>query len=466
MFQISARALICVVAALAFQPAAFAASGFARIIEAQPIPWMGSRACFKAMSNPLEFQIVESIHNFSGVRTEEPTQSRRITTERAPEIDPIVERVLKDWVDQRDFTADQAKLLAARDNQLDPRRTSYVHLETDGRPGIVRVFDGSSEVLSGGKKWIEASEASSTTPIEIGAEGFVLPERKNPNRPAYLVELGLLDVDRQLKAGVETALSHVAERLDRDYNDGEYFIFGRTKLIEQRAMMIYAQTRPNRVAPFQKYGFEPVMTTDAGGASVPFEVSRNLVLLKMTAGDFLKVHLTGKAFAGLKRDPAEPFDPAKVAEFRRVVAERVEHIEKRILPIRSFDDVQKVGRSIFELYLTARLLKGRSLERARAAQAFIDGYLMMVNSIPAHLRNPDWVQARNLAREMHVLNTPFKALYAFSKAMDRAAVGEEADLAYRRISEEQFVQGAQPVSRIKLFIPSQPMPVFYADVPK
>lgn len=422
------------------------AQRFARIIEAHPIPRAPRRTCQDLFMGDGSFQTVDTLYT----QNEDAKQKRILSPKRSESIEPIVRKVLNEWVAGRDYTAEQAEMLWGRDQALEPRRTTYFHLENEGQSAILRVFDGSNTVLSGGTVWDEASASNNLSPLEINAPGFVLPEHRNGN-PFW--EISLLNVDRGVRSGVDVLLGHVGDKLDLHYNDKEFSLLGSTKTIESRHMMIYAQTRMNRVEIFKKYGFQPVMVSDANGISRPFEITKNCVWMYAKAEDFLRQHYRVHLHIRGKRDERgnDQADRAAYQKDRNKIREHIERIENSPLNLRTPNEAMAEFQKVFQIYLQVRLTTGQSAERRDRIIDFFESYLRLLSSLPPEMRDArGWVNIRNVTRECLSQSTPFAGLYYFSKAMNQAsgAVTETSD------ADQMRFYSVIPNSEFKLILPT------------
>jgi hypothetical protein len=408
-----------------------------------------------SLGPPEPFQTVHTTHFFDRGTFGNGVQERFHGTTRSPLIGPLVDRVLKDWVESRDHTPAQQALLKARDEALDPRRTIYIHLETEGHPAILRVFDGSTEVLRGGTLWPEASASPARTPLEIGAgESYQLPERvwsqKYQGRPAYVWELGLLNIDRQLKLGVETAFSEVARLLDLHYNDLEFNTHGTVGSLSRKNMVIYAQTLKHKVGLFSKYGLKPVWAVDSAGNVSPFEVAPRMVLMSIKAEDFIRMHSSGRKFVRQKGQ-ADPHSEENYQKNHRQHIAYMNRIDSARIPLFSLQQVAAEADATFRMYVIARRLRGEGPERDQLIIAFFERYLRLVNSIPEKLRHEKWSNLRNLLRDLIGNNPPSYALYYLENSI-RKIGGQD-----RVINQGSYLDYLQNIPQhMEMLVPTQP----------
>lgn len=434
------------------------AQNITRIYEAHPpsrAPHGNSNPiCSDVFATDPKMQIVETTLR-QGPQGSEPTQVRTESDTRSAKIDPVVDRVLKDWTQDRDYTPEQASMLQQRDQQLDPRRTTYISFEAEGHVAIVRIFDGSHNVLKGGTEWPAASETSSLTPIEIGRPGYKLPERiwqEQYGRPSYMWELGLVDVNREIKNGVETIFSGVAKKLDLHYNNHDFELLSDLKTITSRQMIIYAQTRANRLNIFKKYGFQPTLVADRNGEIKPFEVAPNLVLISMKAEDFLKRFYSPKLFAEAKKQESQ-YNQTETEINQKKIQEYIRKIDSRRIHLTNQHDISQEALKVFKTYVQLRMTPGRSDLRKNMAIDFFESYLTMLNSIPTQYRHKNWVNLRNLTIEVMGYPSPFDALYYFSNSMDNVGKGRKFELS--NADQERFLNSPPP-RRFDLLFPTEP----------
>lgn len=422
------------------------ASGFAATIESMPMMRAESQLmCEMAFLPSGAFEIVETRHEFEGSKTTSK-QARYMSAKRSKLIDPIVNQVLDDWVDDRDFTSEQKRLLWGRDQSLDPRRTQYIQLQTDGHNAMLRIFDGSQTVLAGGDVWKDATNSDYRTPIELSAPGFILPEHRS-HKP--LVELSLLNVDRALRKGVETLLSYVAGKLDMNYNNHEFRTLGRINTIAAREMMVYAQTRANRVEILKRYGFQPVLAVNSQGVIEPFQVSPNLVLMYFKADEFIRRYYHESSFAETKTEKPPREDQAKRDADNAKMREHITRLENDKMPIRNIQDVANEFTKVFQYYVAARAMTGGWNEvRKSVTIQFFEDYYRLIASIPEPLRGNNWLNLRNGVREMLSQANPQMALYYFARGSSGLAA---------QASPEDFARFyATPAEAFKLGTPTKP----------
>lgn len=448
---ICALAIVCAMAEQSF------AQNLTRIFTAHPpsmSPTTPKNLCSEVFIPNPKMQIIETTLREGNIGSE-ATQIRTESDTRSAKIDPVVDRVLNDWTQDRDYTPEQAQMLFYRDKQLDPRRTTYISYEAQGAVAIVRIFDGSSKVLKGGTEWPSATESSSWTPIEIGQPGYKLPERiwsEEGIKPSFIWELGLVDVNREIKNGVETIFNGVAKELDLHYNDHNFVHLNDLKSITSKNMMIYAQTRANRLSIFRKYGFQPTFIVGPNGEVKPFEVAPNLVLISMKAEDFLSRFYSPKLFAETKKQDSKYNQTQAEANLKKT-REYLSKIDARRIKIETQQEIAAKALEVFKLYVTLRTTPGKHDQRKNLAIDFFESYLVMINSVPLKYRHKNWQNMRNLVIEVMGQYSPLEALYFFSKSIDsigkpnRAHVSE-ADL-------ESFMHTAPP-RRFDLIFPTEP----------
>jgi plasmid stabilization system protein ParE len=430
-----------------FAPSALAVNVVTRIIDAHPpsrAPDYKINRCSELFFPNPELQIVETSMVFNPYGDMHSSQNRFESTKRSPEVDQVVERAINDWVQDRDYTPEQAQMLLKRDRELDPHRTSYIYFEHDNRVAIVRIFDGSDHVLKGGTEWFSASHSTDTMPIEMTRPGFHLPD-------AFKWELGLVDVNREIKNGVETIFNGVSKQLDLHYNNHDFVHLNSTKALEKKNMMIYAQVRTNRVEIFKKYGFTPTLAVDSAGNIKPFEVAPNLILISMKAEEFLRRYYSPKQYADTKTSKL-PMDEADAQENLKKVREHLLEVDSRRIKLTTMTDIENESMRVFKIYLQARSILGKSEQRKDLIIDFFESYLPLINSIPPQFRHQNWQNMRNLTIEVMGHGDPFDAFYYFSSAMDSMGIGQT------KVSPELFQKfiSTPPPRHIPLVIPSEP----------
>lgn len=436
-----------------------ASVGTTQIVESHPISRIGPAYCHNLFSNIETYQVVQTIFKRNGTQVDEPIQQRFVSTRKTPMAISTVNMALEIWVKDFGYSKEQAQYLKNRDAQLSPQRTIYVNLESDGKPAIVRVFDGSTEMLRGNVPWKEGSRTSYLTPIELSSSnGFILPERiwekNNPQRPAYVWELGLLTVDPQLTKGLETAYSIIARSLDLHYNGSEFGAMGKLSSLEKKNMMIYAQTRPENVAKFARHGFRPVLIADQQGQISPFQVTTNLVLIYIKAEDFIKQHYDGKIFVHQKNEESI-YQDKKYKSNKEKAKEHIQEVDRRRVQIRNIQEFEQEARKVMRYYIEARYQLGQPLLRREFAIRFIEEYLTIVNSLPSHIRHENWQNLRTLVLEALSQNNPLDGLMYLSFSFDKVAKSDQTNFEFNEEAIKKFNSVAPDL--INLPFPTNPV---------
>ncbi len=208
-------------------------------------------------------------------------------------------------------------MLKARDDALDPLRTKYVEILSEGEVSGIRIFDGSTETLNHGILWNTPAGGRERTPIERVYE-FTFPERRFGKR-ATIWELGLLVAPKHFVNGVESAMANIAFVLDAHYNSMNYRVFKKTDVIQQNDLQIYGVARPKLVPHYRKYGLAPVMVVNSKGEAKPLQFSDGMVLLKVSGEEFIYKNFD------------RPIHPATLTGGRAEDVSQIIKIEKQLI---------------------------------------------------------------------------------------------------------------------------------------
>jgi hypothetical protein len=357
-------------------------------IESMPIPRQTGikRICLNAqtesfLSISFGAQITES-GRFEAIQNRESTMGR---TDR---VNSVTAGIFKDWVEVHGYTtADKAQNLVRLDRELSPMRTTYISYETSAEDRVgIRIFDGSTRVLKSFEEWKRASQTDHRLPIERLDTDLILPERKNEN--SYLVELGLLDVTKNVSQGMRWAFSKVALYLDYHYNDGDYLNFGRTQISEKLGATVYAQTREEQVVLFGRFGLKPVL--DAEGK--PIRLKTGLILLSASAGEFVRLNYIHQHIPDLKGQ--EPFPEAMIREQMKYHHQDMQDLESKKVRIGSLAELQDVRGALIRVLQSAKTDMPYSEKHSMRLVLFLRTYFQVINSVPESWRGPHWRKVR------------------------------------------------------------------------
>jgi hypothetical protein len=204
----------------------------------------------------------------------------------------IRERILSEWVQGRGYTLEQAESLRKIDDGLDPARTSYFSFEDNqGHFNGVRLIDGSSKPLAHGEFRNEISTQSAKFPFEdsLAKQGYLLPERQledQTGKPAHLLSIGLLNVDRHFQKGADSLLRNISHLyVDRNYNNFQFRLSGDVSKIKENNLQIYIICRPTHVQIYESFGFYQVLDSRNRHS---IKTNEGLHLMKISGADFLK----------------------------------------------------------------------------------------------------------------------------------------------------------------------------------
>jgi hypothetical protein len=370
-------------------PSLSLASQMAIHIEARPrIETTDSRASRSCRgTHAVQFTSLSSGARINSQGEYEAIADTKTVWTRPKEWLDIAKKIFRDWVDVHKYTtSDKIPNLAKLDSELSPLRTSYIFFETsaEDRAGL-RMFDGSTKVFKSFEEWPRASETDHRLPIERLDPDLKLPERENPN--SYVVELGLLDVTQNVSQGMRWVFSKAAFALDDHYNNGEFVNFGRTNVADKLKVKVYAQTREEQVATFERFGLKPVL--DSNGA--PTRLRTGLILLSANAGDFISKNYLHQHIPSLKNEPGQrAWSESNFREQAKLHHEDMRRLESLPLDITSPHELPEMRAAMIRLLSSARTFPAYSQAQGERLVLFLRTYFRVVNAMPPGLRAKNW----------------------------------------------------------------------------
>lgn len=394
-----------------------------------------SKLCSNVFLKP--FQLVSISHKIDQAGQFIPKVESSTEWNRPLAYDEVSGKILKAWDAIHGYTsADNLAMLARRDQNLDPMRTSYFLFENQSHQNVgIRVFDASDIILKNEVPWLEVQSDSSVAPLEQSKPGFQLPFR-NSGKPFYAWELGLLNADPALRRGTEYSFTNVASRLDHDYNGGDFIFFGRTQKVQATNMMIYAQTRAHQVSFFEQYGLKPITEKNLNGEQVPIEVTPGMILVGATAKDFIEINFSKRVFTSGKSENSR-LDEAQMKEQIRQNQAYLSYLDKNILSDMNMKDIVEVERKLIQVIRSASQDPMNSQTQGERLAAMLSTYFRIVNSVPAPWRSSDWQNLRKTILYSLTQTSPQLAYYYLYIHL-RQATGGNFELAFTPQAEADF----------------------------
>lgn len=329
-------------------------------------------------------------------------------------------KVFQKWVAvHRYTTADKISSLMALDQSLSPARTNYFLFESGADQVAIRMFDGSQQVSHHGKVWEEGSLTDRRVPLERQDPGLELPERKRPNH--QIVELGLLESTKNVSQGMRWAFSQIARAIDAKFNLLEYTTFGRSIIPKIRGLKIYAQTRPEQVEMFARFGLLPVLNTDG----TPKKLKSGLILLAADPEVFLQKNFSLDTNPRLKTEADQEWVHVKLQEVHHLrIAHNLE-VERKSVDLSTPQELVDIAQSMQRLLSSASRETPYSDAQQGKLALFFETYLRVNSYMPPHLQNKNWQTVRfSILHAMSQAN-PFAAYLMYYHFMNGRARGSD-----------------------------------------
>ena len=275
----------------------------------------------------------------------------------------IPQLILNRWSSQRGYTPEQIKKLESIDANFDKARTSYLAFLHEGESGPVhsnatsvplsgaRIFDGSTKPLFNGSPFPGISPKTRDLSFEadLKAKGFTLPERaleELTGKPAYIWEVGLLNVERDYKMGVHSLLGVLArEILDPHYNNNHFNLFGKMEELSRKNLTLYSIARKTNLRINKALGFELVYDIRT---KEPVQTSEGLYLLKMSGTKLMETY-ADFALKPIKRGEDHKGADTELKKARTDVQQYFEFLQKDVPKIKDDNDY------MFATYRVSRL---------------------------------------------------------------------------------------------------------------
>jgi len=440
----------------------------ARIYDVHPLPhapnFKAHPLCVYFYMPKQAYQVIETdLQSHNGDTN--PTNQKRIhSTLRSDKISLIISRSLQDLEKNYGYSKEKTAELKQLDDSLDPRRSMYIQLTNEETPAMLRIFDGSTLISKNSTPWKEGSLGDHRLPLERENPNLLLAERQrekfDSSFKAHILELGLLNVDRELRQGIELLFSHVTHEIDRHYNQYQFRANKSIEVLEKLDLMIYAQTKKKKVPIFEKYGFKSVLQANSHGEIKPYELNDDYVLMYFKASDFVKQYYSHKKFVN-KRKQADDFDQKKEDNYYKVYSEQLTRLNKIRIKLDTFEDMQREAFKIFQKYALARSQAGETLPRKDLLIDFFEEYYVFIQSIPKEKRHKNWSQIHMLLLECFERGNPFDALYILALSLDKSFGVGHLSNSYSQGDFDQFIN--TPYRHFKLIFPSEPSMVFSFD---
>ena len=208
-------------------------------------------------------------------------ETRNYTTEKIAE--------LRETQDARDPMRTTVMGFAHEGWFADPLNTNLTHLNFSG----ARIFDGSTRPLMNGLLSREVSPSTKELTFErdLRDQGFILPERaieEITGRPAHIMEVGLLNIERNYRNGAQALLGLLArEVVDPNYNSGNYNLLRNLDILARNNLVLYVINRKANVRINERFGFDLVYDTRT---QQPVRTSQGYFLMKMSAVKLMELY--------------------------------------------------------------------------------------------------------------------------------------------------------------------------------
>lgn len=379
------------------QPANTGAGVLALQLQAEPVQQksMIGKACAKLHTVVFRSQLISFRVDTTGQFL--PGVENWIGDAKAKQWIDIPNKILSDWQNVHQYTTPE-KIEALRffDQSLSPLRTSYSLFESGADRAGIRVFDGSTHIYKDGFVWGEASRTDSRLPIERIDKDLKLPERESGN--ARIVEIGLLDVTSNVSQGMRWAFGKVAQYLDNTHNRMSFMAFGKVKDAQDRKLKVYAQTRKEQVALFERFGLLPVL--DAQGDMVI--LSSGLVLMAADGGTFIQKNFIHQILPQMKDQKQEGWSLQGTLAQMKAQHDYMNGLDANKLQITSRQELVDMGAAMIRLLDSARTYSPGSQGHGERLTLFLSTYFRVINSLPVEMRSRHWEQMRMTL--LHVLS--------------------------------------------------------------
>ncbi|MBT4761482.1 MAG: hypothetical protein HOO06_07290 [Bdellovibrionaceae bacterium] len=217
------------------------------------------------------------------------------------------------WGAQWNYSHELLTRLSGIEAELSIVRIQYVYHHIMGEKASIRLYDGSitphknSALDDQLHELLELINLTRNAPEKI-AEKFdkEIEDRKIPIERKYkkyqlrhrldpelsnrgIIELGLLSVDKTLLGGLDAIFRSVANLLDYNYNNSQYYKYGQLSTLGQNTFsnpVIYVLAQKSNGKLYQRYGFEPDYLL-LNGEKV-HELPDNMQVYTMSAARFIQ----------------------------------------------------------------------------------------------------------------------------------------------------------------------------------
>jgi|SaaInlStandDraft_6_1057023.scaffolds.fasta_scaffold09527_3 hypothetical protein len=270
-----------------------------------------------------------------------------------PIIDTVPEMILNQWEKRKRITTETVQQIREIKDGLDRSRSTYfgyIHQSSKDESRLdtrsveqpfsgARLYDGSKVPLYNGYPLRGVSEKTAKLTFEddLAEQGYRFPERileEETGRPAYILEFGLLNIQREYVDGLQTLFGILArDILDPNYNNNHYNIKSNLDVLKRHNVVIYAYSRETHLGIYKKVGFQQVMHPETG---VPLKTSEGLIILKMST-EYLMVTYSDIPVKPLRRNEEKTLDQIQGAEKKQRVlsTEYFESLQERAPEIKT-----------------------------------------------------------------------------------------------------------------------------------